>query len=113
MFELNKIVVASTALLLVACSHNASIRAVARGQYDIVARGATESAALAEAYAGARDACPNYVLLNKKSRYQGAVGSHVGGLSQPLRSGASLKHFDETINKNVGYIVNLRIRCSR
>lgn len=103
----------SVALLVTACSHNAVVRPVARGQFDVMARGVTETVALSDAYSGARDVCSNYVLLDRKSRYQGAVGATSGGLTQNTRRAASLEHFDKTIGMNVGYIVNLRIRCPR
>lgn len=119
---LKKLTALSGALLLTACGHGAIISPLPQGQYDVMSMGRTESATTADAIDGAKETCANFVVLDKKVKYQGVVSERmqrtlntvskaVPLVGMAASNGSSLNYYGNPIQSNEDYVVNLRIQC--
>lgn len=119
---LKKLTALTGALLLTACGHNSVISPLPQGQYDVMSMGRTESTTTSDAIAGAKETCPNFVVLDKNVRYQGVVNERmqrtlntvskvVPLVDMATGNGSSLHYYGNPIQSDEDYVVNLRIQC--
>lgn len=116
------LVVVAGAFLLSACGHDAIVSPLQNGQYDIMSMGASEQYATKDALKGAKETCPNFIVLNKQVRYQGIVNektqrtlNNVARVLPPLEmaasGGTSMRYHGNPLRTGEDYVVNLLVSC--